>query len=87
VISRALVQIFSESTLSSRLAFRGETALHKLFLNPPSRYSEDIDLVQVKPEPIGPTLTAFTQDIGFLAWSAALKTIGRKSDTSLPFRF
>jgi predicted nucleotidyltransferase component of viral defense system len=47
IVSRALVQIFSESTLSSRLAFRGGTALHKLFLNPPSRYSEDIDLVQV----------------------------------------
>jgi len=57
ILSRALVQIFSEPTLNSRLAFRGGTALHKLFLNPPSRYSEDIDLVQVKPEPIGPTLT------------------------------
>jgi len=58
ILSRALVQIFSESTLNSHLAFRGGTALHKLFLNPASRYSEDIDLVQVKPEPIGPTLTA-----------------------------
>jgi predicted nucleotidyltransferase component of viral defense system len=58
ILSRALVQIFSESTLNSHLAFRGGTVLHKLFLNPASRYSEDIDLVQVKPEPIGPTLTA-----------------------------
>jgi predicted nucleotidyltransferase component of viral defense system len=58
ILSRALVQIFSESTLSSHLVFRGGTALHKLFLNPASRFSEDIDLVQVKPEPIGPTLTA-----------------------------
>jgi len=57
VLSRALIEIFSESELSSHLAFRGGTALHKLFLSPPSRYSEDIDLVQVKPEPIGPTLT------------------------------
>jgi predicted nucleotidyltransferase component of viral defense system len=57
ILSRALVQIFSESTLSSHLAFRGGTALHKLFLKPPNRYSEDIDLVQIKPEPIGPTLT------------------------------
>jgi predicted nucleotidyltransferase component of viral defense system len=57
ILSRALVQIFSQSTLSKHLAFRGGTALHKLFLKPPSRYSEDIDLVQIEPEPIGPTLT------------------------------
>ena len=47
ILSRALVTIFSEPTLKTHLAFRGGTALHKLFLNPPSRYSEHIDLVQV----------------------------------------
>lgn len=31
VISRALVEIFSNEFLSEHLAFRGETALHKLF--------------------------------------------------------
>lgn len=50
ILSRALVEIFSQPILSSQLAFRGGTALHKLFLTPASRYSEDIDLVQVKPE-------------------------------------
>jgi len=55
VISRALVEIFSDTVLAESLAFRGGTALHKLFLGPPSRYSEDIDLVQVRAEPIGPT--------------------------------
>ena len=39
-----------------RVAFRGGTALHKLFLHPAVRYSEDIDLVQVDQEPIGQTL-------------------------------
>jgi len=48
VLSRALVSIFSHEYLSSALAFRGGTALHKLFLSPAGRYSEDIDLVQVK---------------------------------------
>lgn len=28
----------------------------KVVLMPPSRYSEDLDLVQVEPEPIGPVL-------------------------------
>ena len=38
------------------LAFRGGTALNKLFFNPPTRYSEDIDPVQTIAEPIGLTL-------------------------------
>jgi predicted nucleotidyltransferase component of viral defense system len=58
VISRALVEIFSNPVLSSALAFRGGTALYKLHLRPPARYSEDIDLVQVRPEPAGPMMDA-----------------------------
>src|SRR5262249_49746215 len=38
------------------LAFRGGTALNKIIFNPPSRYSEDIDLVQIIPEGIGSTI-------------------------------
>ena len=45
VISRALVEIFSHPVLADGLAFRGGTALYKLYLMPPARYSEDIDLV------------------------------------------
>ena len=53
VISRALVEIFSDPVLRKALAFRGGTALYKLYLTPPVRYSEDIDLVQVSAEPAG----------------------------------
>ena len=38
--------------------FRGGTALNKLFIKPPARYSEDIDFVQKTPEPIGKTVDA-----------------------------
>lgn len=55
VISRALIDIFSNETLHNALAFRGGTALFKLHL-PAARYSEDIDLVQVKAEPAGPVM-------------------------------
>ena len=58
VISRALVEIFRKDDLRGRLAFRGGTALHKLHLAPASRYSEDIDLVQIAPGPIGETIDA-----------------------------
>lgn len=47
LISRALVTIFNDEFLASQLAFRGGTALHKLYMSPQPRYSEDIDLVQI----------------------------------------
>jgi predicted nucleotidyltransferase component of viral defense system len=58
VLSRAIVEIYSDPVLSTQLAFRGGTALHKLHLSPALRYSEDIDLVQVQAGPIGPVMTA-----------------------------
>lgn len=58
IISRTLVEIYSDRELASNLAFRGGTALHKLHFRPPVRYSEDIDLVQVRAGAIGPALTA-----------------------------
>jgi len=45
-ISRALVDLYNEPYIKDALVFRGGTALNKLFLKPPARYSEDIDFVQ-----------------------------------------
>ena len=56
VISRALVEIFSDSMLREALRFRGGTALNKLHFPAPLRYSEDIDLVRTSHGPIGPVL-------------------------------
>ncbi len=58
VICRALVEIFSHPALAKALAFRGGTALYKLYLKPAARYSEDIDLVQMRAEPAGPVMEA-----------------------------
>ncbi len=58
ILSRTLVEIFSEPGLARTLAFRGGTALHKLILPAPLRYSDDIDLVQVAPGPIGDLMRA-----------------------------
>ena len=65
VISRALVEIFSDNFLRENLAFRGGTALHKLYLNPAPRYSEDIDLVQIKTGPIKPIMERLKEVITF----------------------
>lgn len=66
LICRALCQIYNDEFLSSHLAFRGGTALGKLFLSPQPRYSEDIDLVQVKAEPIKETLSHLREALAFL---------------------
>lgn len=66
IIERALVEIFSEPFLKERLAFRGGTALHKLYLPPQVRYSEDIDLVQVAAEPFGPVIDKVRERLAWL---------------------
>lgn len=66
IISRALVAIFSDQFLASQLAFRGGTALHKLYLSPQPRYSEDIDLVQINPGPIKPVMFRLGEVLAFL---------------------
>lgn len=66
IICRALVAIFSDEFLASQLAFRGGTALHKLYLSPQARYSEDIDLVQINPGPIKPIMYRLGEVLGFL---------------------
>lgn len=47
VISRALIEIYQSDLIQKTLIFRGGTALHKLYLDPPKRYSEDIDFVSL----------------------------------------
>ena len=61
IICKALVDIFSHPLLKEALAFRGGTALYKLHLKPAARYSEDIDLVQVRPEPAGAMMDALRE--------------------------
>lgn len=65
IISRTLVEIFSDQFLNENLAFRGGTALHKLYLNPAPRFSEDIDLVQIKQGPIKPIMEKINEVITF----------------------
>lgn len=47
LLTRAMVNIFSDPLLARQVAMRGGTALHKVHLSPAARYSEDIDLVLV----------------------------------------
>lgn len=66
LLSRAVVAIYSDPYLAERLAWRGGTALYKLYLKPQPRYSEDIDLVLINPEPMGPVLDRLRQVLSFV---------------------
>jgi predicted nucleotidyltransferase component of viral defense system len=85
VISRAIIEVFSDSLLSGRLAFRGGTALHKLYLTPPARYSEDIDLVQVEGGPIGDIMTRLRQRLD--AWLGAPRRKQSEGRMAMIYRF
>lgn len=51
LLCRAMATLFDDAFLSSQIAMRGGTLLHKVHLAPASRYSEDIDLVVVGNRP------------------------------------
>lgn len=85
VLSRAIVDLFRNETVAAAMAFRGGTALHKLFLAAPGRYSEDIDLVQVAAGPIGPAIDAIRSTLdGWLGEPVRKRGRGR---VTLLYRF
>jgi predicted nucleotidyltransferase component of viral defense system len=90
VLSRAIIELFSDDMLRKSLVFRGGTALHKLFILPQVRYSEDIDLVQINSEPINPVLKRIREKLSFLGSKRTVKqhihnnTIIYRFDTEIP---
>jgi predicted nucleotidyltransferase component of viral defense system len=66
IICRALCDLFNAPALKGGIAFRGGTAIHKLLFAKPLRYSEDIDLVQTRAEPIGATVDAIRDVLSWL---------------------
>lgn len=85
IISRALIELFNNPFIAESIAFRGGTALYKLFVEKPARYSEDIDLVQLKSEPIGPVLDAIRAQLdSWLGKPSSKRSQGR---VTLTYRY
>ena len=84
IICRALVALFNDEYLAKHLAFRGGTTLHKLYLQPQQRYSEDIDLVQINAEPISKTIDRIREVLSFLG-KPVIKQ--KAHNNTLVFRF
>lgn len=85
LLSRALVEMYNQPEIAHGLIFRGGTALHKLFLHPPSRYSEDIDLVQRDAGPIGDLITAIRNVLD--PWIGTPRTKRGVGRFTLDYRF
>lgn len=84
IICRSLVELFSDNFLAENLAFRGGTAIHKLYLRPQSRYSEDIDLVQTVAGPFGPIADRIQERLSFLG---APRKNQKENNFTLVYRF
>ncbi len=85
VLSRALVELFRTDDAQQLFLFRGGTALHKLFLAEPGRYSEDIDLVQVVSGPSGPLMKAIRAALD--SWLGHPEADTGPLGTTLTYRF
>ncbi len=91
VLARALVELFQRPRFAEAAAFRGGTALHKLYFSPPGRYSEDLDFVQLHAGPIGPLVAevraALDHWLGEPSWKSGegrFTLVYRFSTTSTP---
>jgi len=71
--------MFQNPIICESLAFRGGTALNKLYCDSLARYSEDIDFVQIKDAPIGDVMTAIRESIdpwlGSAKWKQSSRTV------------
>jgi len=61
LLSKAIIEIYKNERLSNELIFRGGTALHKIILPFPSRYSEDLDFVRSTSGGIGDIMKELTE--------------------------
>lgn len=85
VLSKALVELFSDEELRNQFALRGGTALSKLILHPACRYSEDIDLVQTRAGPIGGAIDRIRARLD--PWLGNPRRGHSQGNTTLLYRF
>ena len=84
IICRAMCDLFNSPKLKGKIAFRGGTAINKLLFAKPLRYSEDIDLVQTQPEPIGGIIDGVRDA---LSWLGRCNVNQATGVTHLVFKF
>ena len=77
VLSRLIVEIARHPLLGSELVFRGGTCLHKLWLDRPWRYSEDLDYVRRSATGVGEVFDAIREVANSVGFQDVSTQIGR----------
>ncbi len=77
VLSRVIIEIANDPVLARELVFRGGTCLHKLWLDRPWRYSEDLDYVRTTAGGVGDVLTALRSIAERIGFDRVTTEIGR----------
>lgn len=79
-----MCELFENKTLAGRIAIRGGTSINKLLFREPLRYSEDIDLVQIKAEPIKEMVVGIRD---CLSWLGKCDYVAAEHSVRLTFKF
>ncbi len=87
VLSRLIVEIAEHPLLSDELVFRGGTCLHKLWLDRPWRYSEDLDYVRRTGGGVGHVLDAIREIATLVGFERVQTDIGRHPKLRLDSTF
>lgn len=85
VLTRAIIQLYSDPIFSEARVFRGGTAMQKLFYETPICYSEDIDLVQIHKGPIGGWIDSIRKHLD--PWLGEPRRTRKENRASLIYRF
>jgi hypothetical protein len=87
VLSRLIVEIASHPLLCNELVFRGGTCFHKLWLDRPWRYSEDLDYVRRGDGGVGDVLDAIRDVAAAVGFDRVQTEIGRHPKARLHATF
>ncbi|MDR1857278.1 MAG: nucleotidyl transferase AbiEii/AbiGii toxin family protein [Desulfovibrio sp.] len=63
IISQIICELYDDDFFCKKVAIHGGTAINKLLYEKPYKFSEDIDLVEVHAERIGPVLNKINEII------------------------
>ena len=87
ILSRLIVEIAQHPLLGSELVFRGGTCLHKLWLDRPWRYSEDLDYVRPSTGGVGGILNGVREIAESVGFDDVRTAIGMHHKARLRARF
>ena len=87
VLSRLIVEIANHPLLAGELVFRGGTCFHKIWLDHPWRYSEDLDYVRRTAGGVGEILDAIREVADYVGFDRVQTEVRRHPKARLDSTF